>query len=278
VTEPGSPVADDYVDPELLEIARAPSGLQLVLAMVIMAFAGYLAWTFWYDAAYYFADETLVEVGSAEALAPTLADNPAALYAYGSNVYAHVSGAPRRESASGSSQFSQLVGAPIYVEQPLSEEESNPLLRDVRPRIGPFDSRTREVHYYVDGNGRFLAFPDLSRRQRGLLVYYRDTYDMWFCGEELTERQRQFRLLSRNELRGVLVEELGRPPTDQEVDDRVSEDFECEHAYLFQLGLAPKDHRWYAIGVGALFLMDLLGLLYMVRWVRRWRLVAANQA
>jgi hypothetical protein len=260
----GIPLSPDFVDPELARLNARPSVLQLLLVLVVMGFAGFLAATLYADVAYFFSDDAPLDLGAVEEMAAELAANPSLLESLQSNQYVRVSGIPQRRSVAGDRQWAQLVGAPIFVESVREDPGADPILRDVRFRIAPNEEPLRR--YYLATEGRLMRFEDLGRRYDGLIEFYRDGYNLWFCGQPLTRRQEDYRQLTVNELRV----ELGREPTTEEVD----QSFHCENAFLVQADRKPADHAWHLAVVAFIALIQLAGLWYVVRWVVRMRAFA----
>lgn len=268
----GTPLGDDYVDPDLVRLALRPSVVELVLVLVIMAALGGYAYLFRADFLYYFANDEPIELGPVNAWSERLAEDPDALMSVGSNVYVSLSGIPARGSETDELQWSQLVGAPIFVERPNENADQDPILRNVttRPRVGPFSERaSRSQRFYVDGAGRLLHFSEA--RADNVVAYYTNGYGMWFCGEELPPEVVQFRRMMREELATDMREELGRAPSDEEVQQRFDADFACVQGFLFQLGDAPDDYLAYVVIYGIFGLLELLGAAYVARWFVRLR-------
>ena len=266
--EDGAPVDEDFVDPELLKLARRPSILELLLFLVIMVFGIFVAITLRFDLTYYFADSEPIEVGQVEDLAVHLAEDPDYLLSIGSNVYVHLEGIPSRRSETKNDQYAQLVGAPIFVQQTHELADVDPLIREAQPAYGPHDDR--HTRYYINTNGRFRHFDDLGSRQSGLIEFYTRGYGIWFCGEELTPEQLQFQRNLREETISTLQEELGRDPEQSEIDEVMDQAFHCQYGFLFEADKAPADYTWALITFIFLGVVELGCLFFVFRWIRRY--------
>ncbi|MCA9564680.1 MAG: hypothetical protein KC561_14390 [Myxococcales bacterium] len=263
----GEPVPDDYVDPELLRLASRPSGIELTLWALVMAFAAFLFVVFAPEITYYFADSEPVEIGEVIDLGARLNEDPDYLQSVGSNVYVSLSGVPSRRAERGDLMFAQLVGAPIFLEQEHERAGLPPYLRDLPRTQGPNDGHRER--FYVEGPGRLIQFNDLGSRYQTLIDFYAQGYGYWFCGEPETYDEQYVRLI-RQEQADALRESLGREPNEQELDQAVDERYHCENGYLFQAGVAPKDHLKFLILAIFLGLVELGSALMSVRWFKRW--------
>lgn len=267
----GEPVDDDYIDPELLKLARRPAVIELLLFLVIMGFGAFLSMRLQDDLGYYFADAEPVEIGAVDSLAQRLEEEPDYLAALGSNIYVSLEGIPTRraETPDRNYQYAQLAGAPIFIQQPHERAGEDPMLRDTRRRYGPYDDPSA-TRYYVAGSGRFRSFDALGRKHSGLLGYYADHYNMWFCGFELTHEQLQFQRVLTEQTRESLAEELGYDPTEEQIEDAVAEAFSCQNGYFFELEKAPSDYQYVLIIYVVIGLVELGCLFFLIRWIRRF--------
>ena len=267
--ESGSPVEEDFVDPDLLKLARRPSVLELLLFLVIMAFGAFVGWTLRYDLAYYFADEEPLDLGQIENYAVHLAEDAEHLLDVGSNVYVHLEGIPSRRSETENDQYAQLIGAPIFVRQVHELADVDPLIREAQPVYGPHDDR--HTRYYINASGRFRHFEELGSRHAGLIDFYTRGYGIWFCGQELTHEQQQFQRSLREEITSTLQEELGHDPETAEIDAALDQAFHCEHGFLFEADRAPADYRWAFITFIILGIVELGCVFFAIRWARRFK-------
>lgn len=266
--EEGAPVEEDFVDPELLKLARRPAVLELLLFLVIMVFGLFVGLTLRFDLAYFFADSEAIEIGQVEDYAVHLAEDPEYLLSFGSNVYVHLEGIPSRRSETKNQQYAQLVGAPIFVQQVHELADVDPLIRDAQPAYGPHDDR--HTRFYINSNGRFRHFDDLGSRQSGLIDFYTRGYGIWFCGEELTHEQLQFSRTLQEETVSALQEELGRDPEQSEIDEAMDQAFHCEHGFLFEADKAPADYLWALFTFIVLGIVELGCAFFVFRWIRRF--------
>lgn len=267
----GGPYDNDYIDPELQRLAKRPAVLQLMLALLIMAAVGFIGNMFVPDLMYFFQDETPVELGVAhQNVAATLAADETALLLGSSNVYAHIEGIPIRRSTTGNSRFFQLQGVPIIVEETRTD--------DVVPRFeefyvpnSPLSRRDALDHTYFEAYGRLISFAQSGRASQSLMTYYRDGYHIWFCNDDLSGELLEYRRFLKEEIALELESVLERAPTPEEVDSALDEAFHCEHGFLFQAGRAPSDHWTFLLLFVFLGLVELVSLLYCVRWVALMR-------
>ena len=113
---------------------------------------------------------------------------------------------------------------------------------------------------------RFIAAlqPVLPR-----IDFYQNGYNIRFCSREMSGIQLQFVRHLREELRPELEQQLGRLPTEEELDQAADEQFPCQHGFLFQVGRAPGDHLWTLFLFGFILLVELAGLAFIIRWLKR---------
>ncbi|MBN1947527.1 MAG: hypothetical protein JW797_17785 [Bradymonadales bacterium] len=252
------------VDPELLLLPRRPPILQLLLLLAVMAFTGFIAFTYRLELAYFFAPRLPVEMGAIEQLAAPLAQNPDLLLAHGSNVYAHLSGIPQRRAITTSYQYHQLVGATVFTQEP--RQDGGPMWRDIRLRTPAIQSRRERT--YLDATGRLLRFEDLQSRHRGFIDFYQNGYNIHFCSHPLSSTQLHYLRHLKEELRDQLQSQLGQPPTDTQLEDAVAQQFPCQHGFLFQVGKKPEDNLPYVFLFAFLALIELAGVVLVARWIQ----------
>jgi hypothetical protein len=254
-----------FVDPELERMGRPPEFLQPLLLLVVAAFACFLGYEYVDELAYSFSDSDPITLGAAEELPQNVAWMQDGQLMLPSNRYVSVDGAAERRSASDRYVYYKLLGSQIYVQtepETMGREVNGEW--DFRPERGREDYREIRA-----GGGRLVAFEDLPKRYEGILQYYSEGYQLEFCGFEPSPTLRNHLVTLRLRTTEQLREELGREPTDDEINDRLGRAAECQRAYLLFAGVEPADYRYF-IGLFALLGFITGGCFFFVwRWVRR---------
>jgi hypothetical protein len=268
---------DQEVDPELVALAEERASSSALRPLLFVAVIGLSIWVisdFWSEIEYFFSPSEPAEIGEVTKLAQTSSDEPNWSKHFPHNRYVSLSGIPKRQSESENYRYFKLVGVPVYVEDPLGEDEKDSGPTNAGPR-GPTD-RT-----YFEGKGRLIAFEKMPKRYNGVKRYYRKQYGTRFC-ETLSDREID---RIRNEKRTAVVDnwrkryenaseqereekDLTREPTEQDIQEILNADPICVEAYLFRSTVEPSDN-WEYLAVGGLFgLFMLLNVFWLVRWFR----------
>jgi hypothetical protein len=270
--EPGAPVPDDFVDPELASLDDGSALSQGLLLVMVAAFAIFLGAQYTQELRYYFSPPQPLDLN--EGADEPIWIGPEYLDAAGdlelpSNRYVRVAGIPERRSVSGDREFVSLVGSQLYVER--ARPDDGPRILRGQPRT--IDRDLESARLLFEGEGRVVAFTDLPKRYRRFVEFYSDAYRLHFCGFEPSEALAAYQFRARREAEVDLRESLGREPTEEEVRDRIGPAAGCQQAYLVIEGEVPRAFWIYPV-LYAGFAIILLGALYF--FVRR--LLAQRQA
>jgi len=267
----------DEVDPELMALAEErsrPSALRPILFLAVIALSIWIVADFRPQLEYVFSASEPVELGDVADLAEGPESAPNWTEVFPHNRFVSISGIPKRRSESRKYRYFKLTGAPVYVEQPLSEVPSKSKF-DGPSRPGASD-RT-----YFEGTGRIVAFSQMPERYAGVKRYYRNNYGTRFC-ENLDEEDRE---RIRSEQRSAIIDNwreryanaskrerekkgLTPEPTDQQVDEIMNADELCVDAYMVQATVAPRDHWMYVLTAGLFVVFMLLNVYWLIRWFR----------
>ncbi len=269
----------DEIDPELVELAEEKargSILKPLIYMSVIALGIWIVGDWTTELQYFFSSSKPVDVGDVTDFADKRQNNPDWSPDFSHNRYVSLEGIPSRRAKSQKYRYFKLVGAHIYVEEPVEEGESEDPLRSGstdRPDLSKVD-RT-----YFDGAGRLIEFARMPDRYRGVRKYFRKQYGTRFC-EQLDEedrarlrRQRREEIVEnwRKEYENATPEErqeegLTAEPTDQQIENVLDSSELCADAYLLRSGVAPGDHWWY-VALASLFgIFMLVNLYWLVRW------------
>ena len=260
----GTPLPDDYVDPELTSLPVAPNPLQPALLMLLAAFAAFLLTQYVADARYALSSSEAVRLGEAELLPDTAVRGRLALP---DNRYVRLTGITERHLTVGTRGYAKLVGVPIYVE--VDAEVLAPPSDDIT--FGELVLGGSERHV-VEQPGRLVSAAALPRRQRAIFAWYSRSFGEVYCdvpAEPAVQRHHD----ERRSLAEMQLElELGRAPTEAELTDRAGPP--CTQVWLLQEGRRPADHRRHLAFVGLFVVIIAVSGWLLVRWIREYR--AAN--
>lgn len=258
--EPGAPVPDDYVDPELEMIVTPPSMLQPILLVLIILFAGYLLSEFWSEARYALSSDEPVVIGDVVRLQP----GDDGHYQLPDNRYATLSGITQRRAAVAGRGYAKLAGAPIIAE--VSREAIADAPTDIT--FGELVERGGD-RYVVSEPGRLVAFSTLPRRYRSILRYLATGFEERYCGVDLAPDLDRAIRVSRQEAIASLQQTRDEPLTEAQITAELGP--ECKEAWLYQEGAEPQSFRRYVVYVAVFSAAILASLLGLVFWVRRFR-------
>lgn len=252
----------DYeVDPELVALAEAPNPWTPLLLLLVAIVAAYLGAQYLGDARYALQSSsrytTLGDVEFWGTSNDRFVDGQLVLP---SNRYVHIEGVSQRRAALGGLGYTKLVGVPVFA------EVSRELLND------PSRSSTVGDYLAVGGDrhtvglpGRLVPFDQLPRRYEGITRYLAKAFEMNLCGVEGDpDLLRALRAERDRQILG-LNERLGRVASRAEIAREIGP--ECERAWLYQEGRAPKDHRGYLYIFVFLGLVSALSVGLAIRWM-----------
>jgi len=263
----GAPVPDDYVDPDLERLGGDPGHAQVIMLGMLAAFAIFLATQYLGELRYYFSPTEPIDLGEIDEI--SLRDDlfEEGMLTLPSNRYVSLVGITERRSHARKRIFYKLVGAHIYVQSDEVDERPR-ILRHESLTVSPTEESYRAIH---ETPGRLIAFEDLPGRYQGVVRHYGDNYRTHFCGYEPSAEVRAYMLATRGRVEMTLLDELGRPPTPEELDDRLGPTNRCQHGYLVISGMAPRDYAYVLYIYAALGLVLIGCLVFMVRWFRASR-------
>lgn len=276
-TGPEAGEAHDEVDPELVEMAqeRARGSVlkPLIYASVIVLGVWIVGdWTT--ELQYFFSDSDPVEVGTVTEFAEKRKNNPDWTPDLPHNRYVSLEGIPSRRAESRRHRYFKLVGAHVYVEEPVENAEQ-PLESGTtgQPDLSEVD-RT-----YFEGAGRLISFARMPDRYQGVRKYFRNKYGTRFCEQlepadrERLRRRRRAKIVEswKKEYQNASPEErkekgLTPKPTDEQIEEILESRDICVDAHLLRAGVAPGDHWWYVALAGVFGIFMLVNLYWLVRW------------
>ncbi|MFB6351645.1 MAG: hypothetical protein ABEN55_15175, partial [Bradymonadaceae bacterium] len=191
---------DEEIDPELMALAEErsrPSALRPILFVAVIALSIWIVADFQTELEYFFSSSEPVAVGDIAAMAQKPGEDPNWSEKFPHNQYVSLSGIPKRRSQSKKYRYFKLTGAPVYVEQPLSQvEDTSKFKGPTRPGNSASD-RT-----YFESKGRMIAFGKAPDKYNGVKSYYRKNYGTRFC-ENLDEDDKA---RIRNEQRSAIID------------------------------------------------------------------------
>jgi hypothetical protein len=268
----GAPVPNDYVDDELMELDAGADIGQLGIILLISAFALFLAAQYTLEATYFFSEKdpiALNEGSEDEFLVGAQFFDEQGLLQLPSNRYVEVTGIPNRRSVSGDREFYALVGSELYVEARVPEDDRPRILQNTPREIERGQESTRTIH---EGVGRAVAFEDLPKRYERFIQFYSESYRTHFCGYEPSEDLRSYQFRIRREAETNLTDELGRAPTEMEIQDRAGPAAACQNAYLILADQKPTEFWLYPLAY-----LAFAAVLGFSGWFLFRRLKAAKQ-
>ena len=257
--EPGAPLPDDYVDPELLSLDAETSFSQMLLVLLVAGLAAVLAWQYKADLAYVFSPNEPMELGHAEELQFDGAVMVGGNLELPNNRYVAVDGLAEWPVTAGNLSFYKLLGAHIYVQLNTRAEEVEPE-PETRPALQWSEDSFRPIH---DEPGRLVPFRDLPQRYESMIDFYSNNYAVHYCGFEPSQEYRRFLNNQRGRVELILLDELGRQPSEEEIEERLGPLGTCQEAYLLVAGVSPSSYRYF-IAVYAVLALILLGSLWLV--------------
>ncbi len=247
--DPGAPIPDDYVDPALSELGKSGSLGQIVLLLLVSVFALLMLRQYIDEFLYVFSESEPIAIGMADELAQSdlYVDGQLALP---SNRYVTVEGAEEHASTSDDTRFFKLIGAPVYVEESVAESGT-------RLVAGPHGVPRGEesLQPYYDGGGRLIAFSELPSRYTSLIEFYSENYGVFFCGYELSPDLERYLHNREGRVHLALLDELGREPTEAELEEELGGATSCQEAYLVIADATPTNQRFFVVIFGILALI-----------------------
>lgn len=240
--EGGAPLPDDWVDEELAG-GKPLFSMSLILMLTLLLTSVGMTSVLWDDLTYVLSSSTPIELGELtewgerqEANDPVLADLP-------DNRLVSIAGIGHRraevESSSSSSDkpvtaYYKAIGAPMLIER---SEAPRPDLH-TRQR-----ERAEDYRPYLEGEGRLRRLEHLPRRYRSLSIYYSRELRTVFCGAPTDPAVIDYIERQRTDARRVLRSELGREPTEDELQTLGMAPPECVYGSLVVLGSTPATMR-----------------------------------
>ncbi len=265
--EPGAPLPADYVDPELQRLPVARRGSQAWLLWVVAALGVFLGVQYLPELRYFLSPGEPLELGLLEELQHDERYVQNGQIALPSNRLVALEGIPERRSVADETIFYKLVGAHIYVED-IGGNAAPRLLRNLG---GMPDPEAESYRATFARPGRLVAFEDLSRRYRSVVSYYSESYGIEFCGYEPSADVRAFRNNVISRIRLTLRDELGRDPTDEELNERLGPHGGCQRGYILMAGRLPSSYWWVPVAYVGLLLLVGFCLWQIVRSFTRDR-------
>ncbi|TVR04742.1 MAG: hypothetical protein EA398_01185 [Deltaproteobacteria bacterium] len=266
--EPGAPVPDDFVDEDLA--GDSPLGRRVdfgrpILALLVAAFALWLASQYTLELRYAFSDREPLDLGRAEELREHPEHVRNGQYTLPSNRHVRIEAILERRAVADRHAFYKIVGAPIIRQQDDDAHHDARLFRDI-PRAPTRGEESLQPTSH--DAGRLVAFEDLPERYRAIASFYGEALGIHYCGVEPSLELQRFLDNRRETLRLRLTRELQREPTPEELDARLGRHARCQTGYMFFANQSPAD-LWYFPLLYLLFLLALGGsLLTLVRWGR----------
>ena len=251
------------VDEELLELAQesTPSILRPLLMIGVIAMAFWVVSDWRAELEYFFSPEAPVAIGDVTEFAEKSAD-PEWKPDIPHNRYISLEGIPTQRSISSRYRYGRLVGGWVFIEETLTEEEME------KVALGEKDGEVDRT--YFKGTGRVMEFAEVPGRYNGLREYYRSRYGVEFCETLTPEVRKTLEARRRDVIREGWKREYGEnaTPTEAEIEEIMTNNPLCQNAYLVQVGVAPKDHIWYAVASALFALFALVNFGLLIRWVR----------
>ncbi len=277
---------DDF-DLELSELKRTRkrgSVLRPILMIIVVLLVGSVLHDWRHELGYFFTFSDPVELGSVAEFPVRMSQEPGWEPPMEHNAYVSLQGMPTRMSRGGQYEIFRLIGAEIYVQRDLDEEEIADGERSGLPprQEGPGLPVDEHRRRYV-GEGRLLAFESVPERVAGLKQFYGERYNMRFCDDytprQIEDLERQRRETFRSNWQGryerateeVRAErELTPEPTDADVEQNLDRHPVCVNAYLLHDDRRPLDHWWYLALSILLSAFMLFNIYKLVAWFRDW--------
>lgn len=256
------------VDPELESLRPQINWFRPFLMILVMVFSVYVSTKFEEELTFFFSPSEPVDVGNLT----ENASNSDAPLDIPHNRVVRVSGVPAHEhtsiscSASPPSRFFKLVGAPVYIQNPLGDDVSAIACEAERKAGDVFE----EAPFLDEVVGRAVSFGQTrSDKYEGFKRFYEQTSGVLFCSS-MNEARREARI---NMLRQLLREkhkaQHGEYPSEAALQKELSQETLCQHAFLIQGEVMPSDYWPYLVAVIILGLIALWNLVALVLWVRR---------
>lgn len=257
------------VDPELAELTPSIHYHRPIIMIAVMAFAIYLLQRYTEEFQYLVSPPEAHQIGEATDFPTRATDNPGWKPEIPHNRLVEVAGIPSRTSLSCKSRpptrYFKLVGAHIYIEQPL-------------PDLDPFECEQqteRRTQYeiedtaFFEGQGRAISMQDAGERYQAFRAFYEKTYGELFCASLDDTKLEQRRSFLRQVLRNKHKAETGKDPTDAELEAALSKETICHEAWLVQIDNVPRQPASWLLPAVVLILIILWDIVALVLWVRR---------
>lgn len=261
----GAPRPDDWVDPELEDLAPGVSLGRPALLLLVAVFSVFLGAQYTGELRYFFTPNEPVDLGHAEELRQQGAwhDDTGAL-TLPSNRYVDIDGMIEARSGSAERIFYKLVGADVLV-QTLDVDDRPRILRD---EPIPVVRGTESLHPMHDEAGRLLALEDLPARYEAVVRWYSDGQRVHYCGYEPSPELTAYLNNRRGRVELALTDALGRRPTDDEISASLGDDGRCRRGYLLMAGQSPRDAWYYPVIYLVLTVIFLVSVGLLVRSMR----------
>lgn len=271
----GAPAPEDWIDPDFDDLDDPPRAQpSMGVAAVLLAVGAFALWTatqYVAELRYFFTPSTPIELGLADDLHAASEWWQDGQLVLPSNRHVRIEGGVDRPSTSRDKIYFKLIGATVYVEM-VDPEHRTHLLRNEERSTMQARNQYLDLH---EGTGRLVAFEDLPDRYAPVVEFYANATRTWFCGHRPSQTLTAWRNNQRGRVELALLDELGRAPTDAEIDQRLGPDAGCQRGYLLIDGESPRGMWWILLTY-----LLLLGIVagsgvFLVRWYRS--LVASRQ-
>lgn len=255
----------DAIDEELVALAHGPNPLIPLILLLLAAFAAFLIKQYWNDALYALESEDPTEIGDVFDWPTQFPRDDEGQQQLPANQYVKLRGVTQRRAVIGHNGYAKLAGVPVFAEvDPSVLNERSDTARTYGQMLEFGGDR-----YVVEKPGRLVPMDVLPVRYQHIARYLSHVFEMNICGVDLepdldralrAERERQLLDLS---------ERLGHAPSKAEVMQTLGPP--CESAWLFQEGLAPKQHRGFLVAWVVAWGVLATAIGFLIVWIQRYR-------
>lgn len=268
----------EELDPELLELAAAAprdSVLRPILMLMVLVLGVFIIKDWQEELAYYFSSSEPIELGQVSDFPDKAASDPDWRPEIPHNRYVSLTGIPIRRSLSKQYKYFKLIGGEIYIEAPRDDANLSEM-----ERIQQGEPKGDTDRSYFEGAGRALSFSAMPKRYASLRQYYQTRYAIRFCADyepreiaQLEEQRKELALKVWKKTYEEAPEEekakMTPEPSQEKLQELITENPVCVDAWLIQEGKKPGDHLWYVILSGVFAAFMLVDLIFLIRWVTR---------
>ncbi|MEM1347399.1 MAG: hypothetical protein AAGI01_02510 [Myxococcota bacterium] len=271
----------DEADPELVGLsAKGGRGsiLRPILMIGVLVMGAWILSDWQEELAYLWSPSEAIEIGAVDEFPAKAAEQKNWSPDIPHNRYVSVSGVPVRRSISERYKYFKLVGGEVYIEQPREDYGRTTLEKELD---GPPKADVDRTMFF--GSGRAISFAAMPERYRRFRQYYDVNYNTTFCvdlsARELAQLERQrrdaVRTMWRKQYEEATLQERAKKkltpdPTVAEIEEALSAQPACVHAWLIQVDKTPASHWWY-LALSFIFVgFMLVDLVFLVRWITRF--------